>query len=66
MNEGIRNIQYNRPYKLPRKSLANSLLQDINEHGLPIGLEKFKEYKKNGYLCSKRKRNEQHYCNPEK
>tara|TARA_R110002124_G_scaffold101952_1_gene249773 strand:- start:1124 stop:2623 length:1500 start_codon:yes stop_codon:yes gene_type:complete len=53
MTTSIQNILYDKPYDLPKKSLAASLLEDISDDGLVIGLEKFKENKKaNNYALS--------------
>ncbi|MFV8327362.1 serine hydrolase [Flavobacterium sp. ZS1P14] len=45
MNKAIRNILYNKPYSLPKKSLANALLDVILEKGIASGLAYFKENK---------------------
>ena len=45
MNIAIRNILYNKPYSLPKKSLANSLMDVILEKGITTGLTYFKENK---------------------
>jgi len=45
MNEAIRAILYNKPYDMPKKSLANALFEVIMDQGLAIGLEKLKEFK---------------------
>lgn len=46
MNEAIRAILYDKPYSMPKKSLANALLDVITNQGLTTGLEKLKEFKK--------------------
>lgn len=46
MNKAIRNILYNKPYSMPKKSLAYSVLDVILEKGITAGLEHFKELKK--------------------
>ncbi|WP_348811594.1 serine hydrolase [Flavobacterium maritimum] len=46
MNKAIRNILYNKPYSMPKKSLAYSVLDVILEKGIISGLEHFKELKK--------------------
>lgn len=46
MNNAIRNILYGKPYDMPKKSLAKTLLATINEKGLPAGMAQFKELKK--------------------
>jgi CubicO group peptidase (beta-lactamase class C family) len=45
MNKAIRNILYNKPYSLPKKSLANALVAVILEKGIASGLTYFKENK---------------------
>ncbi|TDE50124.1 serine hydrolase [Flavobacterium sp. GT3P67] len=45
MNIAIRNILYNKPYNLPKKSLANALVEVILEKGIASGLAYFKENK---------------------
>ncbi|MFV8341884.1 serine hydrolase [Flavobacterium sp. XS2P39] len=45
MNKAIRNILYNKPYSLPKKSLATALVDIIMEKGIASGLEYFKENK---------------------
>ncbi|MDI1307444.1 MAG: serine hydrolase, partial [bacterium] len=45
MNTAIRNILYNKPYSLPKKSLATALVEFILEKGIASGLNYFKENK---------------------
>ena len=45
ISQSIRNILYNKPYKMPRKSAANALLDVISEKGIVAGQEKYKELK---------------------
>lgn len=45
MNKAIRNILYNKPYSLPKKSLANAFVDVILEKGIASGIEYFKENK---------------------
>lgn len=46
MNRAIRNILYGKPYDMPKRSLAKTLLATINEKGLSAGMAQFKELKK--------------------
>lgn len=46
MNRAIRNILYGKPYDMPKKSLARTLLATMNEKGLPAAMAQFKELKK--------------------
>ena len=46
MNKAIRSILYDKPYDMPKLSLAAALYDVIIEKGLVIGLEKLKEFKK--------------------
>ena len=41
MGQGIINILYDKPYDLPKRSLALVLLREINDKGLEAGLEKY-------------------------
>jgi CubicO group peptidase (beta-lactamase class C family) len=45
MHENIRAILYNKPYDMPKISIAKALLDVLNEQGLTICLEKLKEFK---------------------
>lgn len=46
INRAINNILYGKPYEMPKKSLAHTLLATINEKGLKAGLIQFNELKK--------------------
>ncbi len=46
INRAINNILYGKPYEMPKKSLAHTLLATINEKGLKAGLAQFNELKK--------------------
>ena len=45
MAKGIRGIMYDETYDLPKKSVAYSMLEVINEKGLPAGLAHFESIK---------------------
>jgi len=45
MREAIRNILYDKPYEMPKRSLANAFVATILEKGLPAGMDKFKALK---------------------
>jgi CubicO group peptidase (beta-lactamase class C family) len=62
MNTAIRNILYNATYSLPKKSLANSLLDVIQEKGIASGLTFFNENKKsNTYTVNENEMNSAGY-----
>lgn len=62
MNKAIRNILYNKPYSLPKKSLANALVDVILEKGIASGLEYFKENKNsNTYAINENEMNSAGY-----
>jgi len=46
MNRAIQNILYGKPYEMPKKSLAKTVLATINKQGLSAGMAQFKELKK--------------------
>lgn len=46
MNQAIQAILYNKPYKMPKISMAITLQDIISEKGLAAGLQKFKELQK--------------------
>ena len=45
MSTSITSILYGTAYDMPKKSLANTLLEVITERGIEAGLEQFKEFK---------------------
>lgn len=62
MNKAIRNILYNKPYSLPKKSLATALIDVILEKGTAAGLEYFKENKNsNTYAINENEMNNAGY-----
>ncbi|MFV8347520.1 serine hydrolase [Flavobacterium sp. ZB4P13] len=62
MNTAIRNILYNKPYSLPKKSLANALVDVILEKGIASGLAYFKENKNsNTYAINENEMNSAGY-----
>ena len=46
MNKAIRAILYNKPYEMPKISLAETLHKDVEAKGLKVALANFKENKK--------------------
>jgi CubicO group peptidase (beta-lactamase class C family) len=46
MNQAIQAILYNKPYEMPKMSLAIALQDIISEQGLAAGLQKLKEFQK--------------------
>ena len=52
MTESIMGILYDKPYNLPKRSIANKLIEVIEKEGLQAGLDQYKEIKdsKNYYL----------------
>lgn len=45
ISKAIRSILYNKPYKMPKKSLADVLLATFNEIGIDAGTKKYEELK---------------------
>lgn len=46
MTQSIQNILYGKPYEMPKKSLAKTVLATINKNGLSAGMAQFNELKK--------------------
>lgn len=53
INRAINNILYGKPYEMPKKSLANTLLATINEKGLKAAMAQFGELKKSDIYALK-------------
>jgi CubicO group peptidase (beta-lactamase class C family) len=46
MNRAIQNILYGKPYEMPKKSIAKTVLATMNSKGLAAGMTQFREIKK--------------------
>ena len=59
MSNGIRNILYDKPFDLPKKSLAEVLYKTINEKGIDAAIKKYPGLKKDtdSYNLNERKMN---------
>ena len=58
MTRAIRGILHDKPYNMPKKSVANELLEVINNKGIAAGLERYKAIKgSDGYNLNEREMN---------
>lgn len=53
MNKAIQAILYNKPYEMPKMSMAIALQNIISEKGLTVGMQKFKELQKSAKYAIK-------------
>ena len=53
MNKAIQAILYNKPYEMPKMSMAIALQNIISEKGLTVGMQKFKEFQKSAKYAIK-------------